>query len=54
MPHDHSHAHPKGPHAHAPRPRLRPSLLRVSAAQRISGAGAILALLWLAVHWALA
>jgi len=41
--HDHSHA----PHATADVPTL--SLLRLSALQRLAGAGVVLAVLWAAV-----
>ena len=49
MPHHHDHAHAPVPHAMAEAPTL--SLLRLSAAQRLLGAGVILASLWLAL-WA--
>jgi hypothetical protein len=42
-----------GPEA-APTSAPHFSLLRLSAAQRLAGAGAVLACLWLAVWWALA
>jgi hypothetical protein len=67
--HDHAHDHPRGDdHAHAhdhahdhareapQRPaRAKPgfSLLRASAAQRLAGVAALIALLWLGVWWAL-
>ena len=56
MPHDHAGAR-TAPHEsrvhrhHAP---LRWSFLRVSAAQRLGGVVMLMALLWLAVVWALA
>jgi hypothetical protein len=41
------------PHVHAePAPR-RFSLLRLSAGERLSGAAAVVALLWAGVYWAL-
>ena len=57
MPHDHAHAHdhhhhPEG-HGHRARPALRWSVLRASASQRVMGAAALLALLWLATRWAI-
>jgi hypothetical protein len=42
---DRPHSHPHPPHATAEAPTL--SLLRLSAGQRLGGAGAILALVWL-------
>jgi hypothetical protein len=51
---DHTHAHD---HAHAARPAshvaARLSLLRMSAGQRLIGAAALSAMLWLGVYWAL-
>ena len=38
-------------HSHAPSPRF--SLLRLSIGVRLAGVGALVALLWLAVFWAL-
>jgi hypothetical protein len=45
------HDHQPG-HAH-PSSTLRPSLLRLSALERISASAAICAVLWLAMWWAL-
>jgi hypothetical protein len=56
---DHDHSHDHDGHAHAASAsavrRADPgfSLLRLSALQRLAGAGVIIALLWLAVLWAL-
>jgi hypothetical protein len=47
----HHHHHPG--HAH-PSPRVAPSLLRLSALQRVGVVAMLLALLWAAVIWALA
>lgn len=45
----HSHHHPG--HAHPPA-RATLSLFRLSAAQRLTVAGGLIALIWLAVFWA--
>jgi hypothetical protein len=50
-PHLHHHHHPD--HAH-PSAALAPSLLRLSAAERLAGAAVLIALLWGAVWWAIA
>ena len=54
--HDHAHTHDHDP-AHAARPAshvaARLSLLRMSAGQRLIGAAALSAILWLGVYWAL-
>ena len=42
---DHAHSHVHPPHAIAEAPTL--SLLRLSAGQRLAGAAAVLALVWL-------
>jgi hypothetical protein len=47
----HHHHHPG--HAH-PSPRVAPSLLRLSALQRVGVVAMLLAALWAAVFWALA
>jgi hypothetical protein len=56
--HDHAHHdHAHHDHAHDPAPASSHvaglSLLRMSAAQRVSGAAALAGLLWLGVFWAL-
>jgi hypothetical protein len=55
QPHHHDHAHHD--HTHAARPAshvaARLSLLRMSAGQRLIGAGGLCAILWLGVWWAL-
>ena len=57
--HHHEHDHSAQSHAqshaqdHALRQAAGLSLLRMSAAQRLMGAGALVALLWLGVFWAL-
>jgi len=48
--HDHSHHHPG--HAHPPA-ALHVSLLRMSAAQRLGFAVAVMALLWAVAFWAM-
>lgn len=52
--HGHHHHH----HHHAPARRTAVatpmSLLRLSALQRLAGAGALIAAIWLGVFWALA
>jgi hypothetical protein len=45
-----THHHHAG-EAH-PSPTLSPSLLRLSVAQRLALAGALIALIWVAVLWA--
>ena len=40
-------------HVHLPAPAPRFSLLRLSLGARLAGVGALIALLWLAVYWAL-
>ena len=45
-----SHHHGEAPH---PSPVLSPSLLRLSAAQRLAFAGALIALIWVAALWAM-
>jgi len=44
------HHHAGGPH---PAPTLTPSLLRLSAAQRLGLAAALSLLIWAAVAWAM-
>jgi hypothetical protein len=48
----HHHHHPPG-RAH-PAAAITPSLLRLSAAERLAGAAVVIALLWGAVLWAMA
>jgi hypothetical protein len=47
----HTHSHPSAAHPPAPLP---PSLLRLSAAQRLALAACFALLLWVAVLWAIA
>jgi hypothetical protein len=49
MPSAHHHHHPG--HIHPPA-AAAPSLLRLSAIQRLGIAAALIALIWLAVYWA--
>ena len=49
--HPHHH-HPAG--AAHPAAQISPSLLRLSAAERLAGAAVVIALLWGAVFWAIA
>jgi hypothetical protein len=46
----HHHHHGGVPH---PSPSLSPSLLRLSAAQRLAGSGVLIALVWAAFFWAI-
>jgi hypothetical protein len=48
--HHHVHSHPGRPHPPAPPPA---SILRLSVWQRLAMAGALSALMWLAVLWAM-
>jgi hypothetical protein len=50
-PHHHHHAH--GPHPHDARAQSFPSFLRLSAVQRLGAAGAVIAVLWGAILWAM-
>jgi hypothetical protein len=43
------HHHAAGPH---PPPAIAPSLLRLSAAQRLAIASVLIALIWAAAFWA--
>jgi hypothetical protein len=52
MSHHHHHHHDPD-HAH-PSAAVAPSLLRLSAAERLVGAAVVIALLWGAVFWAIA
>jgi hypothetical protein len=53
-PHDHAHPHGDAGPAHPPSPPAPGgSLLMASAWQRVLGALVLMALLWLAVAWAL-
>jgi hypothetical protein len=47
----HHHHHAPG-HAHPPA-TLAPSMLRLSAAQRLGGAAVLAVLIWAAVWWAM-
>ena len=55
QPHHHDHAHHDLTHAARPASHVaaRLSLLRMSAGQRLIGAAALSAMLWLGVYWAL-
>jgi hypothetical protein len=48
----HLHHHAPG-HAHPPA-ALAPSMLRLSAGQRLAGAAVVILLIWAAVYWAMA
>ncbi len=50
-PHPHHHHDPDRAH---PSVAVAPSLLRMSAAERLAGAAVLIALLWGAVAWAIA
>jgi hypothetical protein len=45
------HSHGDAPHAPA---TIAPSILRLSAWQRLAGVAVVIAVLWGAVHWAIA
>ena len=47
----HHHHHPQG-HAHPPA-SVAPSILRLSAAERIAAAALLIAVLWVSVYWAM-
>jgi hypothetical protein len=49
--HHHHHQHDPG-HAHPPA-TARPSILRMSALERLAFAAALIALLWAAAFWAM-
>jgi len=49
--HNHPHRHPAG-HSHPPA-AVQPSILRLSGLHRLMVAGALGALIWLAVLWAM-
>jgi hypothetical protein len=49
----HRHHHHAPGHAHPPAP-LAPSMLRLSALQRLGGATVVAALIWACVWWAMA
>jgi hypothetical protein len=51
MTHEHHHHHPGRAH---PAVAVAPSLLRLSAAERLAAAAVVIALLWGAVLWAMA
>jgi hypothetical protein len=48
----HHHQHPPG--QHPPPPSISPSILRLSALQRIGFAAGLSAVLWAVVYWATA
>jgi hypothetical protein len=48
--HPHHHHHPGEAH---PAAAVAPSLLRLSAIERLAGAAVVIALLWGAVFWAI-
>jgi hypothetical protein len=47
----HHHHHAPG-HAHPPA-SVSPSILRLSAGRRLAVAGLLIALIWIAVYWAM-
>ncbi len=49
--HHHHHHHPAG-HAHPPA-AITPSILRLSAIERLAFVSALIALIWIAVYWAM-
>lgn len=48
----HHHHHHHAGHAHPPA-SVHPSILRLSALQRLAVAGGLIALLWIAAFWAM-
>jgi hypothetical protein len=50
MSHDHHHHHPG--HAHPPA-TVSPSILRLSALERVAAVGVVIVALWSAVFWAM-
>jgi hypothetical protein len=52
MTHHHPHHHHHPGHGHPPA-AISPSLLRLSAAERLAGVAVVVALLWGAVLWAM-
>ena len=52
MTHAHPHHHHHPGHTHPPA-QMKPSLLRFSVWQRLSVACGLIALIWLAVFWAM-
>lgn len=49
----HAHHHPPGPHPHDHRVQVMPSLLRLSALERLAAGAVIIAVLWAAILWAM-
>jgi len=49
--HPHHHHHPGQGH---PPASISPSILRLSAVERLAAAGVLIALIWIAVLWAMA
>ena len=49
--HDHHHHHHHPGHIHPPA-AIHPSILRMSAVERVGIAGVVIVLLWLLVFWA--
>jgi len=52
MSHAHPHHHRHPGHTHPPAV-ITPSLLRLSVWQRLGVSGGLIALIWLAVYWAM-
>jgi hypothetical protein len=52
MTHHHSHHHHHPGHAHPPA-AVAPSLMRLSAVERLAGVVVVVALMWGAVLWAM-
>ncbi|NIK49211.1 hypothetical protein [Variibacter gotjawalensis] len=48
-----THHHHHHDHHHAPQIQALPSLLRLSAVQRLAAAGSLSVLIWLAIFWAM-
>jgi hypothetical protein len=56
--HDHHHEHGHHHHHHPgeghPPASISPSILRLSAVERLAAAGVVIAVIWAAVFWAMA
>jgi len=51
-PHGHHHHHHHAGHVHPPA-TVHPSILRLSALERLAAAGGVIAILWAVVFWAM-
>jgi hypothetical protein len=53
-PHYHGHHHHHEPGEGHPPAAISPSILRLSAAERLAAAGVLIAVIWAVVFWAMA